>query len=83
MVGPYKVKELVALSYQLELLHIMKIHNIFHPNLLWKAVTDPLPGQQNSLSALTIVNNEEKWEIDNILDAKRGKGSKKVLFQVK
>ena len=42
MIGLYKAKELVESSYQLELLHIMKIHDIFHPNLLWKTVTDPL-----------------------------------------
>ena len=34
MISLYKVKELVGLSYQLELPHIMKIHDIFHLNLL-------------------------------------------------
>ena len=29
------------------------------------------------------MNNKEEWEVDNILDAKRGKSSKKVLFRVK
>ena len=34
MIGPYKVKKLVESSYQLELPHTMKIHDVFHPNLL-------------------------------------------------
>ena len=82
MIGPYKVKELVGSSYQLELPHTMKIHDVFHPNLLWKAADDPLPGQRNSSPPPTVVDDKEKWEIDDILDAKCGRG-KKVVFQVK
>ena len=29
------------------------------------------------------MNNKEKWEVDDILNAKRGRSGKKVLFQVK
>ena len=60
MIGPYKVKELIRSSYQLELLHTIKIHDIFHPNLLWKAATNPLPGQHNSPPPPTVVNNKEE-----------------------
>ena len=48
IIGPYKIKKLVGSSYQLELPHTIKIYDIFHPNLLWKAVDDPLSNQQNS-----------------------------------
>ena len=82
-ISPFKIKKLVGLSYQLKLSYIMKIYNVFHPNLLWKVVNNPLPGQQNSPPPLTVVNNKEKWEVDNILDVKRGKGGKKMLFWVK
>ena len=30
----FKIKKLVGLSYQLELPHTIKIHDVFHPNLL-------------------------------------------------
>ena len=33
-IGLFKIKKLVGLLYQLELLYTMKIHNIFHLNLL-------------------------------------------------
>ena len=83
MIGPYKVKELVGSSYQLELSYTMKIYDVFHPNLLQKTVTDPLPGQQNSPPPSTVVDNKEKWEIDNIPDVKQDRGDKKVLYCVK
>ena len=82
MIGPYKVKKLIESSYWLELPHTMKIHDIFHPNLLWKAVDDPLPGQRNSPLPPTVVDNEKKWKVNNILDAKHGRG-KMVVFWVK
>ena len=34
MVSPFKIKQLVRLSYQLELPTSMKFHDMFHPSLL-------------------------------------------------
>ena len=82
-IGPFKIKKLVGLLYQLELPHTMKIHDVFHLNLLQKAADNPLPGQQNSPLPPTVMNDKEKWEVDNILDTKCGKGGKKVLFRMK
>ena len=82
-IGPFKIKKLVGSSYQLELPHTIKIYDVFYPNLLRKAADNPLPGQQNIPPPPTVVNNEEEWEVDDILDAKRGRGGKKVFFRVK
>ena len=83
MIGPYKVKELVRSFYWLKLPYIMKIYDVFHPNLLQKAATDPLIGQQNSSPSPKVVDNKEKWKINNILDTKQDRDIKKVLFWVK
>ena len=82
-ISPFKIKKLVGLSYQLKLPYIMKIHDVFHPNLLRKAADDPLPGQWNIPPPPTVVNDKKEWEVDDILDAKHGRGGKKVLFWVK
>ncbi len=38
----------------------MKIHNVFHPNLLQKASMDSLTYQINEPLPLVIINNEEE-----------------------
>ena len=65
----------------------MKIHDVFHPNLLQKTFADPLLGQQNDLAPPIIVNNKDEWEVNNILDAQKKKERKevggKIQFHVK
>ncbi len=48
------------ISLKLQFPQAMKIHNVFHPNLLWKASTDLLTGQVNKLALLVIINNKEE-----------------------
>ena len=79
MIGPYKVKELVGSLYWLDLPTSIRIHDVFYSNLLQLWATDPLPGQHNKPDPPIVVDGEEEWEVDNILDGK----SKKLLFQVK
>ena len=80
-IGPYKITELVRLSYRLDLPASMRTHDVFHPSLLRPAAEDPLPGQHNDPPPPVVVNDEEEWEVDDILDAK--KHGRRVLFRVK
>ena len=49
-----------AATFQLELSRTMLIHNMFHLSLLWKAVTDFLPGQKQTLSSPFIMNESRE-----------------------
>ena len=59
-IGPCKIKELVRSSYWLDLPTSMRIHDVFHPNLLQQAANNPLPGQHNKPEPPVIVDDEEK-----------------------
>ena len=60
MIGPYKITELVKLLYQLDLPTSIRIHDIFHLNLLQPAAIYPLPKQHNSLPLPIVVNDKEE-----------------------
>ena len=59
----------------------MKIHNVFYPNLLRKASTDPLIGQVNEPAPPVIIDNKEEWEVKNILNVRSHQG--KIQYRVK
>ena len=71
MIVPYKIKKLVGLLCQLDLSTFMKIHNVFHPILLQKALDNPLSGQHNDPAPPVIVDDEEEGEVNDILDARK------------
>lgn len=48
----------------------MKIYKVFYPNLPQKVITNPLKDQVNKSLPLVTINNEKKWEIEKILDAR-------------
>ena len=81
MLGFFEVIRNKEISVQLQLPQSMKIHNVFHPNLLRKASTDPLINQVNEPPPPVIINNEEEWEVEDILDARSHRG--KLQYRVK
>ena len=70
MLGPFEVIGNKGISVDLQLPQSMKLHNVFHPNLLRKASTDPLTNQVNEPPTPVIINNEEECEVEDILDAR-------------
>ena len=59
----------------------MRIHNVFHTNFLKKTSEDPLSDQINESSSSIIIDNEEKWEVEKIFDAR--KHYFKIQFKIK
>ncbi len=82
MIGPFKVIDKVGSSYRLDLPNSMKIHNVFHPSLLRKAGMDHLPGQRVQPSGPIIIDDQEEWELDDILDSRMTGQNRRLQFQV-
>ena len=81
MIGPFWITEQVGHAYWLDLPLIMRIHNIFSPDKLWKAADDPLPGQVQEPPEPVEINDDEEWEVEQILDSCIHQ--KKLQYQVK
>ncbi len=60
MLGPFQITEPVDSSYKLELSETMRIHDVFHSELLRSAVDDSLPGQKNEPSGSIVINDEDE-----------------------
>ncbi len=60
--------DLIDSSYKLKLSESMHVHDVFHSDLLHSVVDDLLPDQKNELSDSIVINDEDKWKIDDILN---------------
>jgi hypothetical protein len=77
--GPYQiVKKISPVAYQLQLPPTMKIHDVFHIDLLlpYKAMEEY--GESYTCPPPLMEEEEEQYEIDAILDMRRH-GRKKTL----
>ena len=81
MLGPFTNLGFVGSSYKLKLSESMRVHDVFHPDLLRSAVDDFLPGQKNEPSGSIVVNDEDEWEIDDILNSRRYR--RRLQYRVK
>ena len=68
---------------KLKLQDSMKIHDNFHVSLLRKDPNDPLTSQVEPPPPLVMINNEEEWEVDDVLDSRRYGRNKKLQYRVK
>jgi len=73
--------DFVDSSYKLKLSESMRVHDVFHSDLLRPAVDDPLPGQKNEPSGSIVINDEDEWEIDDILNFRRYR--RRLQYRVK
>ncbi len=70
MLSSFQIIESVDSFYKLKLSETMHIHDVFHSELLRSAVDDSLSDQKNESSKSIVINNEDEWEINDILNSR-------------
>ncbi len=60
MLDSFQIIDLIDSFYKLKLLKTMRIHDVFHSELLRLAVNDSLSGQKNESSRSIVINNENE-----------------------
>ena len=82
--GPFKVlKRLSNAVYQIDTPRHWKVHNVFHANLITPYKETELHGPNFARPSPELVEGEEEYEVEKILDMKpRGRG-RKMHFLIK
>ncbi len=81
MLDSFTNLDLIDSSYKLKLSESMHVHDVFHSDLLCSVVNDFLPGQKNEPSGSIVINDEDEWEIDDILNSRRYR--RRLQYRVK
>ncbi len=71
MLDSFQIINSVVSFYKLKLSDTMHIHDVFHSDLLRSVVNDSLSDQKNESSKSIVINDEDEWKIDNILNFQR------------
>ena len=67
-VGPYKIKKIISMNVvELELLSTIKIHLVVNISRIHRYVGQ-VEGQRREQSTPVIIEREEKWEVEKILN---------------
>ena len=62
--------DLIDSSYKLKLSEFIHVHDVFHSDLLCSVVNDFLSDQKNESSDSIVINDENEWKINDILDSR-------------
>ncbi len=68
MLDSFQITDSINSFYKLKLSKTMHIHDVFHSELLCSVVNDSLSDQKNEFSRSIMINDEDEWKIDNILN---------------
>jgi len=80
-VGPYKIKKIVSLNtVKLELPSTVKIHLVVNISRIHKYIGQ-VEGQKKEQPAPVIIEGEEEWEVERILNKQWVRGKDKYLVR--
>ncbi len=71
MLDSFQITESVDSFYKLKLSKTTCIHDVFYSELLCSIVDDSLSDQKNESSKSIVINDEDEWKINNILNFQR------------
>ncbi len=81
MLNSFQITESVDSFYKLKLSETMHIHDVFHSELLCSVVDDSLSSQKNESSRSIVINDEDEWKINDILNFRRYR--RRLQYRVK
>ncbi len=68
MLNSFQIIDFIDSFYKLKLFETMHIHDVFHSELFHSVVNDSLSDQKNESSKSIVINDENKWKINDILN---------------
>ena len=82
--GPFKVlKQLSEAVYRVEIPRQWKIHNVFHANLITPYKETELHGPNFTRPPPDLVDGEEEYEVEKIIDSKHKGRGRKLHYLIK
>ena len=82
--GPFKItKVLSPITYQLQLPISWKIHDVFHVDLLTPYKETPMQGPNFIEPPPDLINGEEEYEVELILDSRKNGRGRRLQYLVK
>ena len=78
-VGPYKVKVIISSNViELELPNTIKIHPVVNVSQVWRYKLQ-IKGQKKKMPQLVVIEGEEEWEVEKIINKRKVWESDKYL----
>jgi len=78
-VGPYKIKAIISSNVvELNLPATVKIHPVVNVSQI-KRYVDQVNGQRKEIPQPMVIEGEEEWEVEKILNKRRIRGKNKFL----
>jgi len=68
MLNFFQITDFVDFFYKLKLSNTMHIHDVFYSKLLHLVINDSLSDQKNEFSRSIVINDEDEWKINDILN---------------